>query len=49
MVAEARLQSFHMVEARPQSKQKEKVTKEANHGSSASAGVGAMEAGSSIC
>ena len=48
-VAEARLQSIHVSEAKLQDKQKVKVTKEANHGSSASAGVGAAEADSSIC
>ena len=47
-VAEARLQNIHVAEARSQDKQKEKVAKEANHGSSASAGVGATEADSSM-
>ena len=47
-VAEARLQSISMAEARLQDKQKEKVTKEANYGPSASAEVGATEVDSSI-
>ena len=47
-VAEASLQSIPVAEARLQDKQKEKVTKEANYGPSASAEVGAMEADSSI-
>ena len=47
-VAEARLQSIPVAEARLQDKQKEKVTKEANYGPSASTEVGATEADSSM-